>query len=115
MSCPEYDQNPIDGRPTSSLAELLFKAVVITTTINIAAGHLTTLRTISLKYKTDIFTLVIGFLLLPTLPLASLLCCFWRSVWKALCNRRTGPGGDFLYYVCATLGMEVVPIPSKNP
>jgi hypothetical protein len=88
---------------------------VTTTITTIAAGHPTTLRSLSLKYRTDIFTLVIGFLALPTLTLASLLCCFWRSVRKALRDRRTGPGADFSYYVCAALGMEAVPIPSKNP
>lgn len=80
-------QDLIGGRSARSSSEIIFKTLAITTTSAIAAGHLTTLRKVSREDSADAIVAVIGSLLIPTLPFASLGLNTWSAL-RILCSKR---------------------------
>jgi hypothetical protein len=69
----------IGNRPSRSSYEIIFKTISITTTVFIAAGHLTKLRRISRRDRADAIVGVVGIFLVPTLPFASVLLHSWKA------------------------------------
>jgi len=96
----------IGDRQTRSPSEVIFKTLAITTTTGIAAGHLTTLRRISRKDSADAILTVLGTLLLPALPLASIIRNSW-SAFRFLYNREQF---DPMFFLSAALGVRATEI-----
>jgi hypothetical protein len=101
-----------DGRSPS---EVLFKTLAIYAATTGAVGHLTTLRKTSHSEEGVAEMEVLGFLVFPTLPLASTVYHTWRTSrlglrhWQAKFARSgNGFAGNAMLYVSACLGARAI-------
>ena len=112
MSANQLD--PVrDGRSPS---EVLFKTLAIYVTTTGAVGHLTSLRKISDSHRAVAEAEVLGFLIYPTLPIASTLYHTWKTAQLWLRHRR-GPSSrqprngivsNAIFYASACLGARAI-------
>jgi hypothetical protein len=106
----QQDQNQLIGnRPTRSPWEIILKNIAITTTTTFAVGHLSTLQG---KEFADTIIAVIGFLIWPPLPLASLLWSIWKACLLCWNKKRTF---DAKYFMRVALGVRAVVKDSSAP
>jgi hypothetical protein len=109
---PQSQVDLIGHRSTRSPSEIIFKTLAITITTVTAAGHLTTLRRISRKDSADAIVAVLGFVLVPVLPFASLLLNSWKA--SRLLYLRRGEKFDGVFYLSAALGVRATVIGTEE-